>query len=374
MVTWKTRCCTPSARCLGLVDTRIAMVRRLHPEDASSSSSPSAHPDDEEDFRAEFLADFDEQAFLRQLDAFQTSLQSMPPIASTVPPAPVAQPASTPSVQAAPASSHSAPAMAPNIPAENSSSEFYGTAIQILTHILGSSTPYPWLSDVGVPKADDSARNMASNDHMRQLINVLVERLGGSSTHRVKEQDLTHILQTLLAQQQQPPTQQSMYLPPTSAHFADLAFPDEEDDDPDFLPLSSERDELTAAPSATAWTRAMDEVVPTETSKPRRGRPRRYTTEEAAERKRDRNRDYMARQRTTKKQRVPYTPETSATAASIDAPGDVSDRLVLEAENRFLRAELERLREENAKLRGREEMRAYAAQLGINHREQNFRP
>ena len=49
-----------------------------------------------------------------------------------------------------------------------------------------------------------------------------------------------------------------------------------------------------------------------------------------------------------------------------------SVRLVLEAENRFLRAELERLREENAKLRGREEMRAYAAQLGINHR-QSFR-
>lgn len=116
----------------------------------------------------------------------------------------------------------------------------------------------------------------------------------------------------------------------------------------------------------------MDEVMPTETPKPRRGRPRRFTTEEAAERKRDRNRDYMARQRTTKKQRAPYTPESSATGASVDAPGDASDRLVLEAENRFLRAELERLREENAKLRGREEMRAYAAQLGINHR-QSFR-
>ena len=163
-----------------------------------------------------------------------------------------------------------------------------------------------------------------------------------------------------------------MYPQPTSAHFADLAFPDEEEDDPDFLPVSSERDGLTAAPSTTAWTRAMDEVMPTETPKPRRGRPRRYTTEEAVERKRDRNRDYMARQRTTKKQRAPYTPESSATAASVDAPRDASDRLVLEAENRFLRAELERLREENAKLRGREEMRAYAAQLGINHR-QSFR-
>ena len=184
---------------------------------------------------------------------------------------------------------------------------------------------------------------------MHQLINVLVERLGGSSDRRVKEQDLTHLLQTLLAQQQKPPAPQPMYPQPTSAHFADLAFPDEEEDDPDFLPVPSEHDGLATAPSTTAWTRAMDEVMPTETPKPRRGRPRRFTTEEAAERKRDRNRDYMARQRTTKKQRAPYTPESSATGASVDAPGDASDRLVLEAENRFLRAELERLREENAK-------------------------
>ena len=74
------------------------MGRRLHPEDASSSSSPSAHPDDDDDLRAEFLSDFDEQAFLRQLDAFQTSLQSMPPVASTVAPVPVAQPAAAPTV------------------------------------------------------------------------------------------------------------------------------------------------------------------------------------------------------------------------------------------------------------------------------------
>lgn len=186
---------------------------------------------------------------------------------------------------------------------------------------------------------------------MHQLINVLVERLGGSSDRRVKEQDLTHLLQTLLAQQQKPPAPQPMYPQPTSAHFADLAFPDEEEDDPDFLPVPSEHDGLATAPSTTAWTRAMDEVMSTETPKPRRGRPRRFTT---------------------KKQRAPYTPESSATGASTDAPGNASDRLVLEAENRFLRAELERLREENAKLRGREEMRAYAAQLGINHR-QSFR-
>lgn len=348
------------------------MGRRLHPEDASSSSSPSAHPDDDDDLRAEFLSDFDEQAFLRQLDAFQTSLQSMPPVASTVAPVPVAQPAAAPTVPPPSAPSPSAPVMAPSIPAENSSSEFYSTAIQILTHILGSSTPYPWLNDVSVPKADDNSHSVASNDHMHQLINVLVERLGGSSDRRVKEQDLTHLLQTLLAQQQKPPAPQPMYPQPTSAHFADLAFPDEEEDDPDFLPVPSEHDGLATAPSTTAWTRAMDEVMPTETPKPRRGRPRRFTTEEAAERKRDRNRDYMARQRTTKKQRAPYTPESSATRASTDAPGNASDRLVLEAENRFLRAELERLREENAKLRGREEMRAYAAQLGINHR-QSFR-
>ena len=195
------------------------MGRRLHPEDASSSSSPSAHPDDDDDLRAEFLSDFDEQAFLRQLDAFQTSLQSMPPVASTVAPVPVAQPAAAPTVPPPSAPSPSAPVMAPSIPAENSSSEFYSTAIQILTHILGSSTPYPWLNDVSVPKADDNSHSVASNDHMHQLINVLVERLGGSSDRRVKEQDLTHLLQTLLAQQQKPPAPQPMYPPVSYTHL-----------------------------------------------------------------------------------------------------------------------------------------------------------
>ena len=83
-------------------------------------------------------------------------------------------------------------------------------------------------------------------------------------------------------------------------------------------------------------------------------------------RKRGRNRDYMARQREKKQGEAPSLPPAPAPAPAPAAAPD--ERLVLEAENRFLRTELERLREENARLRGREEMRAYAARLGLDPR------
>ncbi|KAL4399433.1 hypothetical protein ACI68E_003813 [Malassezia pachydermatis] len=259
---------------------------------------------------------------------------------------------------------------------------------------------------------------------MQQLINTLVQRLGGpsSSSHRVREQDLTQLLQTLLAQQppSQTPSQASHTQPvsatqqnrplkytypassmsvlpassdlnavmtqapsspnnaastypiPTEAHFADLTFPDDEDDDPDFLPASNEADDIPPVPSASAWSLAMEEVAPAHGTRARRreaslspmktkrGRPRQFTAEEAMERKRGRNREYMARQREKKLGSKGPVPLPTAEPRDND-----KDRLVLEAENRFLRAELERLREENAQLRGREEMRAYAARMGL---------
>lgn len=292
------------------------------------------------------------------------------------------------------------------------------------------------------------------------MLNALVQRLGGSSAPRekVREQDLTQLLHTLL-QQREPtgttaattsapePAPRPAAPPPRAeagvAHFADLTFPDDEEDDPDFMPVATDADELAGGPSASAWTRAMAEIGALPSSPPapdepktRRGRPRQFTAEEAVERKRGRNREYMARQR-GKRQRAkedrapPPAPDTTGGAAPSDMtasmstlpatapahgvppgvshdvphymPGSLAglpalpgalgvpsgvpalpsaqslpsappvapaapadDRLVLEAENRFLRAELERLREENAQLRGREEMRLYAARLGMD--------
>lgn len=370
---------------------------RARTDEEDGSSSPSALPDDEEDLRSDFLADFDEQAFLAQLDLLNAKGPPAPP-GDTVAPIAEAPRAVTPAAL----ETYAPP-----------SSDFYSTAIQILTHILGSSTPYPWLADGSTPRADDGSAaptwDMASSAHpvsssqvdLPQLINTLVERLGGPTPpRRVREQDLTHLLQTLLAQQGPPtmlppdaptsapnvpaaaatppappaaattrPVPQPL-APPQPLHFADLTFPEEEEDDPDFLPLSHESDELTA-PSASAWSRAMEEMVPARTkkrdaspTKPKRGRPRQFTAEEAMARKRGRNRDYMARQREKKQGDTPSLAPPPVQAA----PSAPEDRLVLEAENRFLRTELERLREENARLRGREEMRAYAARLGLDHR------
>lgn len=368
---------------------------RARADDEDGSSSPSALPEEDEDLRSDFLADFDEQTFLAQLDLLNPRGPPAPPGATA---APIAE--APPPVAPAGHGAYAPP-----------SSDFYGTAIQILTHILGSSTPYPWLADGHTPRADDGAPpwDVASSPHpvssqvdMPQLINTLVERLGGPAPpRRVREQDLTHLLQTLLAQQGQsallPPEAPAApgvpaaspaphappaapppvprVAPPEPLHFADLTFPEDEDDDPDFLPLSHEADEL-GAPSASAWSRAMDEVVPTRAkrrdaaaaspTKPKRGRPRQYTAEEAMARKRGRNRDYMARQREKKQGEAPSLPPAPAPAPAPAAAPD--ERLVLEAENRFLRTELERLREENARLRGREEMRAYAARLGLDPR------
>ena len=241
--------------------------------------------------------------------------------------------------------------------------------------------------------------------------------------------------------------------------FADIALPDEEeDDDPDFMPLAAAVD--GTMPSGSAWTRAIEEVVGLHSSpvsspvygsqdltldvtqspskgtraqkrlerlgmggpagmmdapaalaphatdlfaplpaatdenavprgsppKARPGRTRIYTAEEAAERKRARNRTYAKKQRLKRKRErlgldaaddeddsgadtsAPLAAQAQPPEAEQRAP--LQDEMLLDAENRFLRAEVERLQEENARLRGREQMRMYVAQMR-RHKERD---
>ncbi|WFD31981.1 hypothetical protein MSPP1_003023 [Malassezia sp. CBS 17886] len=468
--------------------------RPLHDDDDDDevSSPPGLPAEDEDELRADFFAHFDPQAFLAELDAFTAN---PPPLtdagaASLLPPTQPHVPPPIPPVPAPPA--RSAPAPAPPAPAAPGAaptppSELYSTAIQILTHILGSSTPYPWLATDATPRPDREdaprpppwdtgphalppapppaaepgapQRPLAAapdSDDLQHLINTLVVRLGGSAQptqHRVREQDLTQLLQALMEQERQRP--QPVAQPMPRAGIMDLNFSEDEDeDDPDFQPSAPR---ATHLPSQSAWSRAMEEMaphtlsgdahavgeIPTNTllggdarfavgpapapaghtfspasaSRPRRagdgpayfpplaglsgpaspppgafplsaaspapaagppgassapapllrtraGRTKIYTAEEAAERKRARNRQYAKQQRLKQKEQrigVGAAPDTPATPSA-----GPPDELVLEAEVRFLRAEMERLREENAQLRGREQMRAYAARSGLD--------
>jgi len=363
--------------------------------------------EDEEDVRADFLSEIDQQRFFQQLEVFQASSRVSPPAAvpetsrGSVPSkAPATNTGVTTATFVSPANFQSSPNQLSNSPCSNiprsmDSSEFYSTAIQVLTHVLGSSKPHPWLSDQTLSQGEDPALSHTSTvswdpkntlassprDQAGHGIHASIDQFGASRSEQMrdKEQDLTQLLQTLLARgpnqtasSESHSQSEPVLAPPVPMPFADLAFPEDEDDDPDFMPVPSDRgrNEL-AMPSATAWTRAMEEMAPqesgTSSTKSRRGRPRQFTSEEAAERKRDRNRDYMARLRTLRRQRRPYTP-----ANSVDSQ-ESSDRLVLEAENRFLRSEIERLQQENAKLRSREELRLYAAQFRMNQDHDGFK-
>lgn len=382
-------------------------MRRAHHDEASSSSSPSMQSEDEEDVRADFLSEIDQQRFFQQLEVFQASSRVSPPAAvpetsrvSVPSKAPATNTGVTTATFVSPANFQSSPNQLSNSPCSNiprsmDSSEFYSTAIQVLTHVLGSSKPHPWLSDQTLSHGEDPALSHTSTvswdpkntlassprDQAGHGIHASIDQFGASRSEQMrdKEQDLTQLLQTLLARgpnqtasSESHSQSEPVLAPPVPMPFADLAFPEDEDDDPDFMPVPSDRgrNEL-AMPSATAWTRAMEEMAPqesgTSSTKSRRGRPRQFTSEEAAERKRDRNRDYMARLRTLRRQRRPYTP-----ANSVDSQ-ESSDRLVLEAENRFLRSEIERLQQENAKLRSREELRLYAAQFRMNQDHDGFK-
>ena len=456
---------TPTKKRSPRAPPRAAPVEEEEDE-VDASSPPGMAAEDEEDLRSDFFANFDPNAFLAELDAYTTSrggasagTSQMSALAPPRPPPPSAPSGSAPVRTPAAAQPAPAPANA------QQSSDFYGTAIQILTHILGSSTPLPWLaSDTSRPDDPDTpgvwnvgqspmitSGSSAQGPDLQHLINVLVARLGGSAQppqHRLREQDLTKLLQSLLHQQQQQQQQAASLFATSPAvttgegsrgaqGFADLNLPEEEDEDedPDFLPLPADAQRSDAAiPSNSAWTKAVQEVVgvqpaplgvpdlmgssssvpalstspakatrtqkrqqleqgrheppaaeanePPRPPKSRPGRLRIYTEEEAAERKRERNRKYAKRLRSQRRnERLGLTAEQDADrAASPDGgtasppPSAVHNEMMLSAENRFLRAEVERLQEENARLRGREEMRAYVARLHMRDEEAGIRP
>ncbi|WFD35088.1 hypothetical protein MCUN1_001937 [Malassezia cuniculi] len=410
--------------------------------DDFDASSPYNPPDDE-DIRSDFFSTFDPNAFLAELEAYtQHSLPTPKPVEDTQPldfsnnGLFSSELASTPTPASASAPAHQQHANTSNAPESHSQSEFYATAIQILTHILGSSRPYPWLAP-DTPQPQTAATGSFEPD-LQRLISTLIERLGGNAAPPggVREQDLTRLLHTLMEQQQAQSTQLQKRPSVAQTGFADLNLPeDEDDDDPDFLPLPGDTPQETI-PGNVAWTRAMHEVVgapagntplslgTTSAAKaarlhkhlqsdvtvpPQKARPGRtkiYTAEEAAERKRARNRTYAKKQRqklrrqrlglpsddetssaepephsqpshphssppplpSLQQQQQPQQPQqqqqqTAVPTQPVSSAPSTADGLMLAAENRFLREEIERLRDENARLRGREEMRAYVARM-----------
>ena len=206
---------TPTKKRSPRAPPRAAPVEEEEDE-VDASSPPGMAAEDEEDLRSDFFANFDPNAFLAELDAYTTSrggasagTSQMSALAPPRPPPPSAPSGSAPVRTPAAAQPAPAPANA------QQSSDFYGTAIQILTHILGSSTPLPWLaSDTSRPDDPDTpgvwnvgqspmitSGSSAQGPDLQHLINVLVARLGGSAQppqHRLREQDLTKLLQSLL--------------------------------------------------------------------------------------------------------------------------------------------------------------------------------
>lgn len=428
---------------------RVGRAPRASREEDEEPSSPVGLPGEDEDaLNNEFIASFDQTKFLRELDAYTASYVQNAP--KEVQPELV-----LPSLDTLAQLPTDAPTEIPV--------EFYGQVIQILTFVLGSNPPM-LAESVQTPRheaqwdpPDSNELTAADWATMHNVVTLIMEHFGSADrapSTRVSEQELTRLLQKLMAKQQENAQRQihalrALPTPPSfaytpgysgQAHFADLVFPDEEDDDdPDFQPLH--------APSESAWTQAMRDLVATplavgdtpispakatrarkraeaeergaaplpsgaspmplhtprpsgpgamhgpspsgvssalpgplaplpglDTSlsmslgeplaplepaspKPRkRGRRAIYTAEESAERRRERNRQHMYNRRhgVTAKPLPPALP-----------PPPDQDTLVYEAENKFLRAEIERLRAENARLRGREEMRQYAARMGL---------
>ncbi|WFC97031.1 hypothetical protein MBRA1_003698 [Malassezia brasiliensis] len=381
-----------------------ARARRARFDDEDASSPPPPAGEDEEALLHDFWRSFDQTQFLRELDAYTHHAQATQPTSAPLPPpaaAPAAPLLSVPAVQA--------PAPAP--PADGGiPGAFYAQVIQILTFVLGSNPPLLADAAGATPRADAwdahdaHAHELTPDDWktMHNVVTLMMEHVGGTQTAPstlVTPAELTRLLQKLMAMQRAdeqhrapPPFASPLAYTPTADAVqrfltTDLA-EDEEEDDPDFQPPTA--DPHTLSP---AWRRALQDLTatplppldvgaptspaqatrarrraeaaraptppaepalapqaPPAPEAPRRGRRAIYTAEEARERKRERNRQHMRLKR------------SGARAASPPAPDDA---LVRDAELRFLRAEVERLRAENAQLRGREEMRQYAAQMGL---------
>ncbi|WFD03627.1 hypothetical protein MOBT1_002320 [Malassezia obtusa] len=376
------------------------------------SSPPALAGEDEEALLRDFWKNFDQTKFLRQLDSYTPHAQATkaPDVAGLVLP------------PLEPLVSTSLPVQQPSNP--EIPVEFYGQLIQILTFVLGSNPPM--LADSATtPRAENwepqqpGSKELTPEDWktLHNVVMLIMDHFGSSApapSTLVSTQELTRLLQKLMAIQQENERRASFqafpsplpYTPGDESmqQFLHTEFAEDEDeDDPDFQPppvddhalspawrralhdltanplppleapaspakatRARKRAEAERPPAADALPAAATPQAPLDDTPelaplrpalpeaPRRGRRAIYTAEEARERKRERNRQHM---------RMKRSGERLAPARSVSP----DDALVREAEIKFLREEVARLREENARLRGREEMRQYAAQMGLSH-------
>ncbi|WFD45283.1 hypothetical protein MPSI1_003965 [Malassezia psittaci] len=408
-----------------------ARMRRARFQDEELvSSPPMLAGEDEENLLSDFWKDFDQNKFLQELNSYTHHAQTTHTtnVSNLMIPA-LDSPLKTPG----PSDTIVSESLreSPTIPPE-----FYGQVIQILTFVLGSNPPM--LADFS--EGDRNAEQLSTSyDHVQDLtaedwktmhnvVTLIMEHFGSETpmpSTLVSTQELTRLLQKLMAKQQEtqrPKSTTNIVQSPfayTPTHdvvrqFLNTEFTEEEDeDDPEFLPtvddptlspawrqalqdltstplppLGSTPDTMQQSgkqhgreplnsvqrnvhptlnpttiptvlgtnPTATSTTELATALEPMRPEFPdsdnaRRGRRPMYTAEQARERKRERNRQHMRMKRSS--ERANNLRSTS------------EDTLIRDAEIQFLRQELERLREENARLRGREEMRQYAANMGL---------
>ncbi|PWN52387.1 hypothetical protein IE53DRAFT_409469 [Violaceomyces palustris] len=296
--------------------------READDADADEASSPIASPDDEAEEEEEEEEDEEEEEeeeespfdFLQNFDPslFSSGFNDTPSLPSA-------------------ASSGQGQQTNP----QPNDTEFYSNIIQMLTHLLGSSNHGLWPSGAATPNGQSGAspipiaysspasaftplpnhavpkglappppvqkgaqgsqsRNSSNSNlpDLQPLINSLLSRLSGQTNAAkkagpVREQELTALLQSLMAQQQEQQKRNSFQqeqhqfqhvgnaphqfsssanTPSQTASrpmgFADLVFEDEDEDDPDFNPdINSE------FPLPSAWNLAVQDVVGSEESR-----------------------------------------------------------------------------------------------------------
>ncbi|WFD01313.1 hypothetical protein MYAM1_004075 [Malassezia yamatoensis] len=407
------------------------MRRARFQEDEVVSSPPMLAGEDEENLLSDFWRDFDQNKFLQELNSYTHHAQTThtTDVSNLMIPA-----LSTPLGSSGTSNKLHSETLCetPTIPPE-----FYGQVIQILTFVLGSNPPM--LADFSegdrsteqLSQPYDHVQDLTAEDWktMHNVVTLIMEHFGSETpmpSTLVSTQELTRLLQKLMAKQQETQTSKSTtdiiqspfaYTPTQDAvrQFLNTEYTEEEDeDDPEFLPtvddptlspawrqalqdltstplppLGSTTDAMqppgkqrgkealnsvqqnshptphpttfptvldtdpTASSTTELTTTALEPMRPDfpDSDNIRRGRRPMYTAEQARERKRERNRQHMRMKRSS--ERANHLRATS------------EDAMIRDAEIQFLREELERLREENARLRGREEMRQYAANMGL---------